>query len=295
MIAGFAVTAGTVGALLDPFTFTRLVVICTAVAIVALLLTVVAVAGLEPRAASETPDDTGDEPAGPGFREALRDVISEQHTRRFALFVMISMLAYSAQDLVLEPFAGAVFGLTPGESTQLGGMQHAGVLLGMILVALLGSVRFAGQAGVLRRCMIGGCIASALLLATLAVGGSYGPGWPLGWNVFALGIATGVFAVAAIASMMSLVSTGQRNRDGMRMGIWGASQAVAFGVGGFAGTFAVDVTRYLTGSAVHAYGLVFVIQAVLFATAALLATHITRSVAQSRTTTMDLLTEAGQA
>jgi BCD family chlorophyll transporter-like MFS transporter len=95
--------------------------------------------------------------------------------RRFTIFVFVSMLAYSAQDLILEPFAGTVFGFTPGESTQLSGVQHGGVLLGMLLVALAGQRVSAGGhfpvlcLGSLRGWTIGGCLASALAL--------FGPGW----------------------------------------------------------------------------------------------------------------------
>ena len=78
------------------------------------------------------------------------------------------MLAYSAQDLILEPFAGAVFGYSPGESTQLAGLQHGGAFAGMLLAAFAGS-RLAGrQLGSLRSWTIGGCLASALTLAGLA-------------------------------------------------------------------------------------------------------------------------------
>ena len=59
------------------------------------------------------------------FREAFIEVWTEPKSRRFAIFVFVSMLAYSAQDLILEPFAGAVFGFTPGETTKLSGIQHA--------------------------------------------------------------------------------------------------------------------------------------------------------------------------
>ena len=34
------------------------------------------------------------------------------------------MLAYSSSDLILEPFTGLVFELTPGQSTQLAGLQQ---------------------------------------------------------------------------------------------------------------------------------------------------------------------------
>jgi BCD family chlorophyll transporter-like MFS transporter len=57
----------------------------------------------------------------------------------------------------------------------------------------------------------------------------------------------------------------------MRMGLWGASQAIAFAVGGLVGAAAVDVARQLVGAPVTAYGLVFALEAVLFVVAARMA------------------------
>ena len=285
MIASFAVTAGTVGALLDPFSFGRLLVICSAVAVLALLVTVAAVWRIEPRepqAASTAPEEKDGQ--GMRFMTALKEVLREPHTRRFTLFVFLSMLAYSAQDLVLEPFAGAVFSLTPGQSTQLGGLQHGGVLTGMLLVALLGLLARDGRVGVLRFMMFCGCLASGALVTALAVAAFQGASWPLHLNVFALGLANGVFTVAAIGAMMGLVSQGHAQRDGMRMGVWGAAQAIAFGLGGIVGTVAVDLTRWLLGSVPLSYAVVFCGQAILFVSAAWLA----RSISARRTTASGL-------
>lgn len=280
MIASFAITAGVVGSILDPFSFTRLVVITSAVSVFALTLTIAATWNLEGKAGSESPRPSADrQEAKPhvSFITALREVLREAHTRRFTLFVFISMLAYSAQDLVLEPFAGAVFGLTPGQSTSLGGLQHSGVLAGMILVALIGTRRGDGRIGVLRACLFAGCLGSAALLASLALAGFLGPPWPLHINVFALGLANGAFAIAAIGAMMGLVSEGGKQRDGMRMGVWGAAQAIAFGLGGIVGTLAVDICRWLLESVSLAYALVFCAQAILFAVSAWLATQLKTS------------------
>ncbi len=275
MIAGFAVTAGLIGSFLDPFSFTRLVTIAAVVGVVAVCVTIAALAGLEKRYARPV-EPVIDEESSTNFRDALAEVMAESHTRRFALFVFISMLAYSAQDLVLEPFAGAVFGMTPGQSTQLGGTQHAGVLLGMLMVAFIG-YRFSGMKnGVMRLCMLVGCLSSSVFLVLLAVSGYVSANWPLHGTVLALGIANGAFAVAAIGAMMGLVSRGHQQRDGVRMGIWGAAQAIAFGSGGIAGTLAVDIVRMATNSPLHAYSLVFVLQAILFALAASLAAEITQ-------------------
>ena len=41
------------------------------------------------------------------FLAALAQVWAEPQARRFTIFVFVSMLAYSAQDLILEPFAGS--------------------------------------------------------------------------------------------------------------------------------------------------------------------------------------------
>ena len=49
------------------------------------------------------------------------------------------MLAYSAEELLIEPYAGLVFGLSAGITTKLAGLQHGGALAGMILVALSAS------------------------------------------------------------------------------------------------------------------------------------------------------------
>jgi BCD family chlorophyll transporter-like MFS transporter len=92
--------------------------------------------------------------------------------------------------------------------------------------------------------------------------------------VFALGVANGAFAIAAIGSMMGFVSAGRASREGVRMGLWGAAQAIAFALGGFAGTLAVDVTRHLFGSPLHAYATVFAAEALLFLVAAVLATRL---------------------
>ena len=109
------------------------------------------------------------------FRDALAEVWAEPQARRFTIFVFVSMLAYSAQDLILEPFAGVVFGFTPGESTKLAGVQHGGVLLGMLLVGFLGTWRGALDGCAARRGRIAGCLASALALFALAFGGLVGP------------------------------------------------------------------------------------------------------------------------
>lgn len=270
MIVGFAVTAGVAGTLLDPYSPLRLVEVSSAVSVVAMAVTFLATWGLE-GAGQTTPTAAPASEPKPTFREALAQVWAEPVARRFTIFVFISMLAYSAQELILEPFAGTVFGYTPGQSTSLSGVQHGGVLLGMLAAALAGRGR---RFGSLQAWQVGGCLMSAVMLLGLVAAGFVGPAWPFKATVFALGAANGAFSIAAIASMMRLASEGRHAREGVRMGMWGAAQAVAFGVGGLVGTAASDLARWLIGTPSTAYAAVFALEALLFVAAAVLAARL---------------------
>jgi BCD family chlorophyll transporter-like MFS transporter len=77
--------------------------------------------------------------------------------------------------------------------------------------------------------------------------------------------------------MMALVGKGAPAREGVRMGLWGAAQAFAFGLGGFLGAGASDLARHFLGSPAAAYGTVFAIEGFLFLVAAVLALRLKRS------------------
>ncbi|WP_018411928.1 BCD family MFS transporter [Methyloversatilis thermotolerans] len=275
MILGFALTAGVTGRLLDPFSVERLLRVVAVTCGLAFVLACWAVRGVERRVPAGGPSHVlgGYPDKSTPFRAALAQVWAEPSARLFTLFVFMSMLAYSAQDLILEPFAGTVFAYTPGESTRLSGVQHGGVLLGMMAVAVCGSLRAAGRMASLKLWMTGGCLLSALALAGLVLGGLLAD-WPLRQNVFLLGFANGAFAVAAIAAMMRLAGCGGAGREGVRMGLWGAAQAIAFALGGFAGTVVFDLLRALSVPAGTAYATVFAGEALLFVVSAAMAVRI---------------------
>jgi len=277
MIAGFIVTTGVAGHMLDPFSPLRLVVVSGCVSIAAMCLTIAGVWGIETRpVAGAAPSSSKSATRQSSFKESFLEVWGEPKARRFAIFVFVSMLAYSAQDLILEPFAGVVFGFTPGATTKLSGVQHGGTLLGMMLVPLIGAV-VPRTRGNLQIWTLGGCLASAAALLGLVVAAVVGPAWPLRETVFVLGVTNGVYAVAAIGSMMSLVGGSGETREGVRMGLWGAAQAFAFGAGGFIGTLASDVARYLMSSPALAYAAVFASEAGLFVVAAIMAVWVHRA------------------
>ena len=265
MIAGIAVTAGSVGAALDPYSPERLLVVVAVVVSGAFAMTCLAVRGVERGLAPVAPPLEAT-----SLRDGLREVWAEPRARAFTVFVILSMVAYFMQELILEPYAGLAYGLTPGQTTSLSGTQHAGVFLGMVTVGIMVSGLGLGS---LRTWVAAGCLMSAAALATIAALGQSAPHLPLAPLVMGLGFANGVFAVAAIGAMMQLAGQGRARREGTRMGLWGAAQALAAGFGGLLGAVLVDLLRLVLDDA-SAFGAVFLIEAGLFVAAAALALRI---------------------
>ncbi len=301
MIFGFAVTSIISGKLLDPFSFERLLQVSIGVSVLAMTLTSLSLIGLERRLlrnlsdlndqqlqrSKPNPQVTSSQEShqSKGFKETLALLWRDQQARLFTFFVFTSMFAYSAQDLILEPFAGLIYHFTPGQTTQLSGTLHASVLVGMLLVAFIGSRLVNGRLGRVSTWMSWGCVLSALGMLGLSAASfisdqSYQ--LPLTPILFALGVGNGLFSIAAITTMMRLATQKQKSHEnnhppiqpGIRMGLWGAAQAVAFGLGGIIGTGSSDISMRLMGDTGFAYSSVFALEAAMFVCAAWIAQRV---------------------
>jgi BCD family chlorophyll transporter-like MFS transporter len=271
MIFGFALTSGIAGKFLDPYSPEKVILISGIISSIACFITVVALYRLEGRELQNTSASNSQKLP---FRKALSDILADADTRKFTIFIFLSMFAFSAQDLILEPFAGMIFKYSLGETTSLSGIQHSGVLTGMLLVAVCGSSRLRPYFGSLRSWMIYGCLASAFAMFGLVIAGILEGNWPLKLNVFILGLANGAFSIAAIASMMRLAVVGGGGKEGVRIGLWGGAQAIAFGLGGLLGAGASDLARSIFTSPAYAYASVFFIEAILFVASAYMASQV---------------------
>lgn len=264
MIFGIAMTAGITGQFIDPYSPQMLIKIVGIVVTVATGVTCLAIWRIERNLiAVREPDPTP-------FRQGLAEVWRERKARNFTIFVFLSMTAYFMQELILEPYAGLVFDFTPGQSTSLSGAQNGGVFVGMLTVGIMATGL---KIGALRNWVMAGCLGSAAALALITFLGPIGPGAPLVPAVILLGFFNGMFAVAAIGSMMALAAEGMQRREGTRMGLWGAAQAIAAGFGGLVGAGLVDLLR-LSMTDAQAFGSVFLFEALIFIAAAAMAAKI---------------------
>jgi len=256
LIAGAIIASIGSGIALKPYSPERLMLVVPCVAAVCLLLAVIATWRIERRIGAVP------EPSEPALGPALRATWADPAAKAFTGFVFLSILAFYLSELILEPFAGHIHGLTPDESTKLSGGKDGAALLGMIAAGALSTLGF----GSLRLWAGTGCVISAAGLVGL------GANAPLVPFTVILGLGNGLFVVGAIGSMMRLAAA-NKGATGTRMGVFGAAQAVAAGLAGLIATGTLDIARIALPDTA-AYGVVFALEAVLFLAAALVATRL---------------------
>ena len=291
MIMGFAITAGVVGKLIDPYTPEVLLKVSACLSVLTSIITAVCLWRLEKPGMGAVNEE---KKSAADFKQTFKEVWADPKAKTFTVFVFLSMLAYSAQDLILEPFAGAIHGMSPGKTTQLSGWHHMGVLIGMLAVAGASSRWVKGRLGSVQAWMVGGCLLSAVATVGLSSSAlaSIDFVWPLKANVIFLGVANGAFSIAAIATMMRLAGEGGEGREGTRMGLWGAAQAAAFGLGGIVGTGASDLAHALLQDSRSAYVAVFAFQSLMFLASAWVALRMRAGAVQTSNPSSNELTDS---
>ena len=272
MILGAVVTAIIVGSIIDPYSIGKLTTIVIILSVFWLIVCSLALYKIEQKSILPQKNKTNHLKDETSFFDGLKQVLSEKKTFWFTIFVFLSMTAYFMQEPILEPYAGIVFQFSVGESTKLTGYHQGGILLGMLMVGLLVS---GFKIGSLNFWVLFGCAGSGVALFLIAfLGQTIASKTALMSSVALLGFFNGNFAVGAIGSMMELAGTGRKNREGTRMGLWGAGQAVAAGNAMIFSTLFVDIFQALTKNIADSYSIIFVIEGILFLAAALLATKL---------------------
>ena len=290
MILGLAITGITVGTMLDPYSHQKLLKITSSLAIITIIISFLSLRNLERSLQNSshalTPNTINSDV--PIF-EGIKKVWMEREARLFTIFIFISMGAFSMQDPILEPFAGEVFGFTVGESTKLDGFHKIGTLIGIISIVLcLSKLRIGfGSLSIVKNERLGseklwlitGCLFSALslfIISLLAL--TFTEPNLLNSVVFIFGISNGVFTAGVLGTMLHLASRGSGdNKEGTRMGIWGAAQAYATMIAVFFSTLLVDILGLVMTSLPSVYGIVFLTAASFFIASAYLGSLIIKS------------------
>jgi BCD family chlorophyll transporter-like MFS transporter len=211
------------------------------------------VLGEDRRAATATVTPDG-EPAI-GFLPLLRMIWADPRPRAFFVLLALGSICAFAQDAVLEPFGGDVFGLDVGATTRFNAFWGLGVLISMISVTVLTRRRAPHEQTPTARL---GLLLTALPLALIGVAGFFKLQALLVPAIFLFGLGFGVYTVGAIGLLMAMTTD---RHAGAYLGLWTVAQLVFRGVGVALGGVLRDVVLWMTGTPSIAYGSVFVLSA----------------------------------
>ncbi|MBI5671571.1 MAG: BCD family MFS transporter [Chloroflexi bacterium] len=190
------------------------------------------------------------------LRDDLKLAWDNRRTRFFFWYLALSMIFAFSQDLILEPFAGDVFGMEARITTRFAAYWGSMAILGTIVFLVL-SRRYRRLTNTAMS-----YIGVIVLVATFAlfalsslaqVRGLVTPGLIL------LGIGLGIWNVGTLGMMMEMSPFG---RAGTFLGFWTLVVTLARGIGVSGGGVVRDAVLSLTGDFATSYGLVFALGAI---------------------------------
>jgi len=257
LLFGMVASALAFGALLAPFSPGRLIQVIQAAAVATIVLNGVALWKQEPRNARASMQQATQR--APGFRQSWGSFTQGgQVVRR--------LLAFSMEDVLLEPYGGQVLHLSVGDTTKLTAALAVGGLLGFGWAS-----RVLSRGADPFRMAAYGAVAGLPAFAAVILAGPLSAAWLFASGTLLIGFGAGLFGHGTLTATMNLAP---RSQTGLALGAWGAAQASAAGLAIALGGIIRDVVAGLIapgrmGAAV-AYDAVYCIEMVL-----LLATLVT--------------------
>jgi BCD family chlorophyll transporter-like MFS transporter len=217
LIVGTLASAVGFGLLLKPFSELRLIQVIQGAAAVTMVFNGVALWKQEPRNRNRIA-----EPPGPSFAESWRAYAATGNATRRLLAIGMGTVAFSMQDVLLEPYGGKVLRLTVSETTTLTALLAVGGAGGLGLAAhALGrgadAYRIAGY----------GALAGLAAFMFLILAGATGWAPLFASGVAMVGFGAGLFAHGTLTASMNMARDGGA---GLALGAWGSVQALAAGL-----------------------------------------------------------------
>lgn len=249
-LIGMIGSALVLGYLLHDYSPGQLIRVVQAVAVTTLVLNVVALWKQEPRSRLRKPGT----PIDHTFAQAWQLFCQGPNTLRRLLAVGLGTMAFTMEDVLLEPYGGEILHMSVSSTTLLSATLALGGLLGFAWAS-----RVLGRGGdAYRMSGWGAWVGLPAFVCVIASGPLTMPAlFVLG--IFLIGLGGGLFAHGTLTATMQLAPPGQ---IGLAMGAWGAVQATAAGVGMAAGGLVRDGVA-LISTPVMGYSAVYAIEILL--------------------------------
>ena len=244
LLLGMMGSALLFGALLAPFSEVRLIQVIQGTALATMLLNCAALWKQEPRNPSLTAPDR----QRPGFAQAWRAFDQGRGGTRRLVALGIGTVAFSMQDILLEPYGGQVLHLPVGVTTAFTALLAMGGLLGFALAA-----RRLGNGMDPYRLAASGALVGLAAFSAVMFAAPFGSALLFGLGVGLIGFGAGLFGHCTLTAAMAMAP---RGRIGLALGIWGAVQASAAGLAVAAGGLIRDGVAALAARGVLGTALV---------------------------------------
>jgi BCD family chlorophyll transporter-like MFS transporter len=218
LLVGMIVSALVFGAALADFTPGKLIQVIQGSAVATMALNMLALWKQETR----NPLRGGLQRATPGFRESWDRFIEGGLAVRRLVAVGLGTMAFSMEDVLLEPYGGQILHLEVGTTTKLTATLALGGLLGFGLASRVLSRGF----DPFRMASFGALLGVPAFLAVIFAAPLDSP-LLFGFGTLLIGFGGGLFGHGTLTATMQLAPASQ---TGLALGAWGAVQASAAGL-----------------------------------------------------------------
>jgi BCD family chlorophyll transporter-like MFS transporter len=257
LLFGMIASALAFGALLANFSPGRLIQVIQASAVATVILNGVALWKQEARRASTATLQVPQRQ--PSFRQSWDSFTQGGQVVRRLLAVGLGTMAFSMEDVLLEPYGGQILHLSVGNTTKLTAALAIGGLLGFgwasrVLSRGADPFRMATYGALIGLPAFASVIAAGPLSSTLL----------FACGTLLIGFGAGLFGHGTLTATMNLAP---RNQTGLALGAWGAAQASAAGLaialGGIIRDLVAGTVAHDGLGAAMAYDVVYCIEIVL--------------------------------
>lgn len=218
-LVGMIGSALMLGHLLRDYSPGQLIRVVQAVAVMTLVLNVIALWKQEPRSRLRKPGT----PIEHTFAQAWQLFCQGPNTLRRLLAVGLGTMAFTMEDVLLEPYGGEILSLSVSTTTLLTANLALGGLMGFAWAS-----RVLGRgADAYRMASWGAWVGVPAFVAVMASATLASPLLFAG-GIFLIGLGGGLFAHGTLTATMQMAPP---EHTGLAMGAWGAVQATAAGLG----------------------------------------------------------------
>jgi BCD family chlorophyll transporter-like MFS transporter len=251
LLLGMAISAVAFGYLLTDYSHGRLIQVIQGAAVTTLVLNTVALWKQEPRNRARAMQSLDQEAS---FFDSMKRLAPTTPLRLWLLTIFTGTLAFTMEDVLLEPYGGEVLGLSVSATTYL----TATLALGSLLGFWWASERLGRQACPYRLTQLGAWVGVPSFIVVMLAA-------PLQSHllfsvaVFGIGLGAGLFGHGTLTATILSAPNGQ---SGLALGLWGALQATAAGLGMASGGILKDLAGHVLSPG-PSYAVVYALELVL--------------------------------